>query len=382
MGFTYLGPIDGHDIGLMTKYLQNAGSLRGPVLLHVVTKKGKGYLPSETDPDKFHGVGPFDMESGEIIVGNGKGKSFSQSFGGQLLRIAKEDEAVAAITAAMPDGTGLGAFAKAFPERFFDVGIAEQHAVTFGAGLAKEGMKPFIALYSSFLQRSFDQVLHDVCLQKLPVVFGVDRAGIVGEDGETHQGVYDIAMLKPMPGMTILSPSSEKEMAEMMDFAHGFPTPVALRYPRGAMPDWDLQWTHAPLTPGKGELLREGKDLLLVPLGVMMTQALEAAKILRREGIEVGIFHPRFIKPLDAEFLSAAGRHYRRIVTIEDHALIGGFGSSVLELLNESGAAATVHRIGLPDIGIRHGKRGEILSHYRMDAPCIAETVRKLVAEK
>ncbi len=381
MGFTYLGPIDGHDIGTLTKYLKNAKSLRGPVLLHVITKKGKGYLPSETDPDKFHGVGPFHMESGEIIKNGDKGKSFSQAFGENMLRIAKDKDRVVAITAAMPDGTGLASFAQSYPERFFDVGIAEQHAVTFGAGLAKEGMKPFIAIYSSFLQRAYDQVLHDVCLQKLPVVLGIDRAGIVGEDGETHQGIYDIAMLKSMPDMVILSPSSEKEMKEMMDFAAQFPTPLALRYPRGAVSTWDQSWNHAPLVLGKGEMLWEGGEILLIPLGIMIDEAIEAAKILREQGIEVALFNPRFVKPLDEEILLAAANHYKGIVTIEDHVLVGGFGASILELFNSNNIEAPLCRIGLPDESIRHGKRCKILSCYQMDARGIAECVKKMAVK-
>lgn len=378
LGFTYLGPIDGHDIETLMKYLKNAKSLRGPVLLHVITKKGKGYLPSETDPDKFHGVGPFHMESGEIIKNGADGKSFSKVFGENLLQLGSEKENIAAITAAMPDGTGLKTFSKAFPERFFDVGIAEQHAVTFGAGLAKEGLKPFVVIYSSFLQRAYDQILHDVCLQKLPVVLGIDRAGIVGEDGETHQGIYDIAMLKSMPDITLLSPSTEKEMTEMMRFAADYPKPIALRYPRGNVSDWDAQWQHAPLSLGKGEMLWEHGDILLVPLGIMMEEAIKAAQTLREDGIETALFNPRFIKPLDEEALLQAGERYRGIVTIEDHALAGGFGAALLELYNQKQMTVPLHRIGLPDESIRQGKRCKVLSCYQMDANGIAVQVKEM----
>ena len=368
LGFTYLGPIDGHDIATLRLYLKIARGMNGPVLLHVHTKKGKGYAPSEMEPDIFHGVSPFDAVSGKIIGKSDNKPSFSSSFGSHLLDMASSDKDICAITAAMPDGTGLKDFAAVFPNRFFDVGIAEQHAVTFSAGLAKEGMKPVVAIYSSFLQRGFDQVFHDVCLQNLPVIFGIDRSGVVGEDGETHQGIYDISFLRSLPNLTIMSPSTDKEVREMLRLAKELHSPCALRYARGSVLDWDVNLDTASMEMGRGELIREGKDILFIPLGVIIKEALNAAEILQNKEIEAAVFNPRFIKPLDEENLRYLGKKYKHIITLEDHVKKGGFGSAILEFFSAAGIKSDVTVLGYPDIPIKQGKRDIILAEYGLDA--------------
>ena len=381
MGFTYLGPIDGHDIAAIEQHLGYCKNVKGPVLLHVLTKKGKGYEFAEREPDKFHGVAPFDPATG-VLKGTCRGKSFSAVFGDELLSLAVDDERVLAITAAMPDGTGLKPFSRQFPDRFFDVGIAEPHAAAYAAGLAQNGMRPWLALYSSFLQRSVDQIYHDICLQKLPVVFGIDRAGIVGEDGETHQGIYDIALLRDFPYLTILSPSTEKEMAQMMAYAAALDGPCAIRYPKGAVSCWDQHFQHAPLRPGRGELIKEGKDVLLLPLGITMAAAMKAVEILKDRGVDAGIYNPRFVKPLDEAGLRMLAKSYRYFVTVEDHVLSGGFGSAVGELLHRCGSAARLQTIGLPDEAIHQGKREEVLGYYGLDGEGIAGTVLKMLGKR
>jgi 1-deoxy-D-xylulose-5-phosphate synthase len=381
MGFTYLGPIDGHDIGAIEHHLHYCKNVKGPVLLHVLTKKGKGYTYAESEPDKFHGVGPFDPNCGEVLSSS-TGKNFSDAFGEKLCDLAALDERILAITAAMPGGTGLMSFADKFHDRFFDVGIAEPHAVTYAAGLAKNGMKPCVAVYSSFLQRSVDQIYHDVCLQKLPVVFCIDRAGIVGEDGETHQGIYDISLLRNFPYLTILSPSTEKELDEMLSFAFSFDAPCALRYPKGCLSVWDSNFNHQPLSLGKGELVKEGESVLLLPLGIMMEEAFKAVEILAKNGISAGIFNPRFVKPLDEENIARLANIYPYFVTIEDHIISGGFGSAVGETLNRIGSSTKLKTIGFPDEAIPQGCRNDVLAHYGLSAAGIAETVSTFMGQK
>lgn len=381
MGFTYLGPIDGHDIATIEQHLRYCKNVNGPVLLHVLTKKGKGYSYAENEPGKFHGIAPFDPKTGEIK--NVKpGRSFSEVFGRELCANAEMDEEILAITAAMPDSTGLTPFSKKFPDRFFDVGIAEPHAVTYAAGLAKNGMKPCVAIYSSFLQRCVDQIYHDVCLQKLPVIFGIDRAGIVGEDGETHQGVYDIALLRDFPYLTILAPGTEKELAQMLAYAFALHAPCALRYPKGCVSRWDQSYRHLPLAQGKGELIKAGKDVLLLPIGVTMDEALKAGEILKSHGVDAGIYNPRFVKPLDEEALVNFASSYRYFVTIEDHVISGGFGSAVGEVLYQNGAAVKLRTIGFPDTAIQQGKRSEVLKRYGLDGEGIAQTVLDFMDKK
>lgn len=381
MGFTYLGPIDGHDVEAIERNLRYCKNVKGPVLLHVLTKKGKGYPYAESEPDQFHGIAPFDPCSGKLLC-PASAKCFSQAFGEKLCDLAALDQRILAITAAMPGGTGLMPFAQKYRERFFDVGIAEPHAVTYAAGLAKNGMKPCFAVYSSFLQRSIDQIYHDVCLQKLPVVFGIDRAGVVGEDGETHQGIYDIALLRELPYLTLLAPSTEKELEEMLSYAFALNAPCALRYPKGAMSSWDLDFTHQPFIGGQGEMVKEGKDVLLLPLGMMMEEAIKAQEMLKNNGIDAGIFNPRFIKPLNEGDILTLAKAYPCFVTIEDHVLSGGFGSAVGEVLYRGNAAVRLKAIGLPDEAIPQGHRDEVLAHYGLSAAGIAETVLAFVRQK
>lgn len=377
LGFTYLGPIDGHDIAAVERHLQYCKNVKGPVLLHVLTQKGKGYPFAEREPDKFHGIAPFDKTTGEVKK-TGDKPSFSAVFGQKLAHLALDDPDILAITAAMPDGTGLKPFSQKFPDRFFDVGIAEPHAVTYAAGLARNNMKPCVAIYSSFLQRGADQIYHDVCLQNLPVVFGIDRAGVVGEDGETHQGIYDIALLRPFPNLTLFAPSTAGEAEAMLAYAFSLGAPCGLRYPKGAASCWDEAFVHAPLKQGKGEMVREGEKILLIPLGPMMEEALKAADALLSEGISVGIFNPRFIKPMDEASLVELSKTYSTFVTVEDHVVSGGFGSAVAEAMAKNRCRVAIYPLGYPDEPIRQGKRGFLMAKYGLDAKGIADAVRKI----
>ena len=335
MGITYLGPVDGHDLKTLIKTLNEAKRVNHAVLVHVVTKKGKGYLPAETNPSKFHGTGPFDVTTGETIGGSGK-DSYTDIFSKVLADIGKKDKKVVAITAAMADGTGLSRFAKLFPERFFDVGIAEEHAMTFAAGLAAGGMKPVFAVYSSFLQRAFDQTIHDVCLQNLPVVIAVDRAGLVGSDGETHQGVFDLSFLSLIPNLSILSPKNRWEMADMVRFAVGFQYPIALRYPRGEAYE-GLKEFRAPIEYGKSELLYEERE------------------DLKAAGYQCSLINARFVKPLDTERIRKISGNHRILVTIEENVLTGGFGEQVEDFVMREGIPLKVCTIGISDDYVEHG---------------------------
>ncbi|MEG2638521.1 MAG: 1-deoxy-D-xylulose-5-phosphate synthase [Clostridiales bacterium] len=377
-GFTYLGPIDGHDIPLLRQYLKNAIGLHGPVLIHVHTIKGKGYYHAEANPDVFHGVGKFDSITGKILKSNNT-LNFSKSFGTHLLDMASSDQRICAITAAMPDGTGLSEFARIFPNRFFDVGIAEQHAITFAAGLAQGGSRPVVAVYSSFLQRGIDQVFHDVCLQNLPVIIALDRSGIVGEDGETHQGIYDISLLRTLPNITIMSPSTDKEVRDMLRFAKELGTPCVLRYPRGEVGNWDSQRENLPITLGSGELVANGSDILLIPLGIMMEEALKARDILENKGIKVGVFNPRFVKPLDEINLRYLCKKYKKIICIEDHVKEGGFGSSILEFCNNENINVHISSLGYPNTPIKQGNRDVILANYGLNATGIAKKAMEIL---
>ena len=381
LGFTYLGPIDGHDTAAVERHLQYCKNVKGPVLLHVLTQKGKGYAFAEREPDKFHGIAPFDKTTGEVLK-NGGTTRFSRVFGQTLSKLALDDPDILAITAAMPDGTGLKPFSRQFPDRFFDVGIAEPHAVTYAAGLARNNMKPCVAIYSSFIQRAADQIYHDVCLQKLPVVFGIDRAGIVGEDGETHQGVYDISLLRSFPYLTIMSPGTAAETEEMLAYAFALKAPCALRYPRGGVSLWDAEYTHKPLALGKGDTVIEGENVLLIPLGIMMEEGLKAAEILKEEGISVGVFNPRFVKPVDEDSLAELAKTYSCFVTIEDHTVSGGFGSAVAEAMARRDCRIAIKQLGYPDEPIRQGKRGLLMSKYGLDAEGIAAAVRKIMGKE
>ncbi len=381
-GFEYVGPIDGHNIELLQETLENVRRFDDAVLIHVVTKKGKGYRPAEENPSLFHGVGPFDVATGKVHKGKGGASSYTAIFGETIRKIAADDERVVALTAAMPDGTGLTPFARDFPQRFFDVGIAEQHGVTFAAGLAAEGLRPVFAVYSSFLQRAYDQVFHDVCLQNLPVLFAIDRAGVVGSDGPTHHGVFDLSYLRHLPNMTIMAPKDENELQHMLQTALLHDGPVAVRYPRGNGVSVPLDQSLKELPVGKGELLRRGKDGALIALGTMVCPALEAAEILAGEGLDLAVVNARFVKPLDRDLILAMAGQTGRLFTVEENVLMGGFGTAVMELLEEEGAHDVgVTRIGYPDRFIEQGEQPELRAMYGLDAAGICRRVRTALQE-
>ncbi|MDD2501912.1 MAG: 1-deoxy-D-xylulose-5-phosphate synthase [Geobacter sp.] len=375
-GFEYIGPIDGHDLPLLLETMERVKKLDNAVLIHVITTKGKGYKPAEQNPSLFHGVGPFEIETGKVLKGKGGAASYTAIFGNTLARLAEEDERVVAITAAMPDGTGLTNFAKQHPERFFDVGIAEQHGATFAAGLACEGKKPVFAVYSTFLQRAYDQVLHDVCIQNLPVVFALDRGGVVGNDGPTHHGVFDLSYLRHIPNMTLMAPKDENELQHMLKTAIMHDGPVALRYPRGNGYGVPLDQDLKSLPVGKAELLREGADGVLVALGSMVYPAMEAAADLVSEGLELSVVNARFVKPLDAELILQLAKRFGKLITLEENVLQGGFGTAVLELLEEQGVQAQVLRIGYPDQYIEQGEQHELRAMHGLDKAGITKSVR------
>ncbi len=377
-GFDYFGPIDGHNFDELIETLENVANIKGPVLLHVVTKKGKGFAPAEENPPKYHGVGPFNQETGEVKGGKpGGAASYTGVFGDTLVELAAADERMVAITAAMTEGTGLKRFAESYPERFFDVGIAEQHAVTFAAGLACQGLRPVVTIYSTFLQRAYDQVLHDVCLQNLPVTFAMDRGGLVGADGPTHHGVFDLSFMRHIPNMTFAVPRNEVELRRIMKTASQFDGPFAYRYPRGNGVGLPLEGSIEALEVGKGELLRQGNDGLIVALGVMVGEALEAAKILSQQGVEIAVVDARFIKPLDRELILEQASKVPLVVTAEENALQGGFGAAVLELLNDAGMSVPVVRIGIPDHFVEQGTQAELRAQLGIDADGIVASVLK-----
>jgi len=381
LGFTYFGPVDGHNITAMKNTFRRALRIKGPVLVHVVTEKGKGYGFAEAAPERFHGIGPFDMANGRPRSKK-QGPTYTEVFGRTLVRLGEEKPDLVAITAAMASGTGLDQFAEKFPDRFYDVGIAEQHAVTMAAALAAGGARPVFAVYSTFLQRAYDQIIHDVCIQNLPVVFAVDRAGITGEDGETHQGLFDLTFLRTIPRMSIMAPRNEDELQHMLYTAvHAAPGPVAVRYPRDHGEGVEL--TAPSLLPwGKGELLKEGDDLLIIAAGTRAGAALEAAEKLFWQGIRVALINPRFIKPLDEELILTWARRCGRILTVEDNVLAGGFGSAVMELLEQKGLYLPVKRLGIADIFVPHGPRAALLSYYHLDAAGIYEAAASFVGAK
>lgn len=375
LGFTYLGPIDGHSITSLTEVLQTAKSIQGPVLVHVVTCKGKGYGPAECNADKFHGPGPFCIETGEIIK-NGTNPTYTGVFGDTLIKLAENNRDVIAITAAMAEGTGLRKFAGKFPERFFDVGIAEPHALTLAAGLAAEGKRPVVAIYSTFGQRGYDQIIHDICLQNLPVTLAIDRAGVVGEDGPTHQGVFDISYLRHIPNLTVMAPKDENELRHMLTTSVTGDGPVAIRYPRGSGLGVSMEEPLQTMEIGKAEELRSGQNVALLAIGAMVDPCMKASDLLASRGIKAGVVNARFVKPLDEELLRKLAREIGIIVTVEDNILAGGFGSAVLEYINNQNMHwVKVLRIGFPDQFIEHGARNELLARYGMTAEGIADTV-------
>ena len=376
MDITYLGPVDGHDIRKLVKVLSEARRVDRAVLVHVITKKGKGYAPAEENPARFHGLGPFDIGTGEP-VGAEETDSYTQVFSKVLVDIAKWDDKVAAITAAMADGTGLSAFSRRFPERFFDVGIAEEHAMTFAAGLAAGGMKPVFAVYSSFLQRAYDQTLHDVCLQDLPVVVAVDRAGLVGSDGETHQGVFDLSFLSTIPNMTVISPKNRWEMADMLRFAFDFGHPVAIRYPRGAAYE-GMKKFRAPIEYGKSEVLYEEEDIVVIFVGHMAELADRVRRGIKDTGYSCSLVNARFVKPLDTSLLEELAKDHRLFVTIEENVLTGGFGEQVADYISRAGLDVRVRSIGISDEYVEHGNVEVLRKEVGLDKDVI---VKQAVAD-
>ncbi|MBR4632522.1 MAG: 1-deoxy-D-xylulose-5-phosphate synthase [Elusimicrobia bacterium] len=357
MGFTYVGPIDGHNINQLIEILTKVKNFTGPVLLHVVTKKGKGYKPAEKNPTKFHGIGPFDIETGKTI--SLKKVTYTEVFSKAIVKLAKADEKIVAITAAMPDGTGLKDFSKKYPERFFDVGIDEAHAVTFAAALAAGGLKPIVAIYSTFMQRALDSIIHDVALQNLPVIMMLDRAGIVGEDGATHHGAFDLAYLKYIPNLTIMAPANETELQDMLNTALTLKGPSVIRYPRGSGSRLaSFQRDFEVLETGKAKLEKEGKDACIVCLGNVLQVCLDAAKELESEGVSVSVLNVRFLKPFDETAVKDILKYTNKIVTVEEGSLIGGMGETVKSVL--SGKDVKVCSIGLPDEFVEHGKQNLI----------------------
>jgi 1-deoxy-D-xylulose-5-phosphate synthase len=377
LGFQYFGPLEGHHLDHLIETFRNVRKLKGPILVHVLTQKGRGYRPAEKNPDIYHGVGRFEKETGKIYS-NSAPPTYTAVFGRTLVKLAGEDERVVAITAAMPLGTGLVEFSKRFPERFYDIGIAEQHGVTFAAGLALEGMRPVVAIYSTFLQRAYDQIVHDVCLQHIPVVFAMDRGGIVGEDGATHQGLFDLSYLRHIPGMVLLAPMDENELRRILLTAIQYEDgPIAFRYPRGKGYGVPLEDEIRPLEIGRGEVLREGKDVLILAIGSAVYPALQAAVLLDNEGIDVTVINSRFVVPLDEELIGdLVGRH-RILLTVEENVITGGFGSAVLEFLHAAGCTPPrVYRLGIPACFVEHSPQAVLRKQYRLDAEGIAQEVR------
>jgi 1-deoxy-D-xylulose-5-phosphate synthase len=378
--FDYVGPINGHRLDRLIETFTNVTHVEGPVLVHVITTKGKGYQPAECDPSRFHGLGRFEVTTGELVTGKGP-PSYTEVFGETLVKLAREDERIIAITAAMPEGTGLSQFASSYPDRFFDVGICEQHAVTFAAGLAAEGFRPVVAIYSTFLQRAYDQILHDVCLQNLPVVFVMDRGGLVGEDGPTHQGLFDFSYLRHMPNMVLMAPADENELRSMLKTALVHEGPVAIRYPRGAAMGVPIDAEPDLLPMGKGKLVRRGSDLAILAIGNRVAPAIEAAMALESEGLKAAVVNCRFVKPLDRELILQAAGDSGRLITVEENVLQGGFGSAVLELLADEGCTdIKVVRLGVPDQFVEHASQGAQRSLCGIDTQAIIQAARAMVS--
>lgn len=378
LGFTYLGPVDGHNIEDLENTLNQAKRMKGPMLVHVITKKGKGYEPAVNNPDAFHGIGKFDISTGQAIKTTNL-PSYTDVFGQTIVDIARDNEKILAITAAMPTGTGLTDFADKYPDRFFDVGIAEQHAVTLAGGLATQGYKPFFAVYSTFLQRGYDQVLHDICLQSLPVVFAIDRAGLVGQDGETHHGVFDIAYLRHIPNIIIMMPKDEGELRQMIYTASLVKDrPVALRYPRGNGQGVSLDEPLEEIAIGKMEEIATGKDGTIIALGPMVKLAQDTAAILAEDGYELGVINARFAKPLDQALLDKLAREGKPIFSIEEHVLQGGFGSALMEYYEETGQDSNVvKRFGIPDIFVEQGSPTELLDKLGLSPEQLSLAIKK-----
>lgn len=378
--FQYVGPIQGHRLDRLIEAFKNAKYLEGPVLMHVLTTKGRGYRPAEIDPTAFHGTGPFEITTGKPQYTPDTNKSYTKVFGETIIELARQNDKVIAVTAAMPEGTGLTGFRETFPDRFFDVGIAEQHAVTFAAGMATQGFKPVVAIYSTFLQRAYDQILHDVCLQKLPVVFALDRAGIVGEDGPTHHGLFDLSYMRHLPNMVVMAPKDEDELRHMLKTAIYYSGPISIRYPRGAGYGVSLSSTVRTIPIGEAEILREGADILILAIGPTVYPTLEAAEELTHFGIKASVINARFAKPLDISLITTWVRKTGRVLTVEENVKEGGFGSAVLELLEEEHLTnVRIRRLGIPDLFVEHGSQKILREKYGLDAQSIYKAAREMV---
>ena len=374
MGITYLGPVDGHDIPAMLRVIQEAKRVKGAVLIHVKTQKGKGYGPAERHPARFHGAEPFDIKTG--IPSNPRDKAnYTDVFSTVMMKLGQRDEKVVAITAAMPDGTGLKRFKNAYPDRFFVVGIAEEHAVTFAAGLAAGGMKPIVAIYSSFLQRAYDQILHDVCIQNLPVVFAIDRAGLVGSDGETHQGIFDLSYLSSIPNMHIMAPKNKWELSDMLKFAVNFEAPIAIRYPRGEAYD-GLKDYRNPIEYGKAEWIFEEDEIAILAVGSMVKTGLQVYEKLKSEGYRCSLCNARFVKPIDTKMVDKAATH-KVVVTLEENVLSGGFGEKVCDYMKNKQYTTELVMVGIPDEYVEHGNVDQLRKDISMDADSIIEKIKK-----
>jgi len=376
--FDYFGPIKGHRLDHLIRILKNIRELEEPVLLHITTTKGKGYLPAEKNPVYFHGVGSFDIQKGKCLKSKDDVPTYTSVFGKTLIDLATNDNRIIAVTAAMPEGTGLTEFAKLFPDRFFDVGIAEAHGVAFAAGIAAEGLKPVVAIYSTFLQRAYDQIVHDVCLDSLNVMFAIDRGGIVGQDGPTHHGLFDLSYLRSIPNMIVMAPKDEAELQHMLFTAIHCSGPVAVRYPRGKGIGVSLPDTLIPYEIGKGELVAEGKDIVIFAIGHSVQEAINARSLLLDENIDVSVVNCRFVKPLDEELILTLSSKAAKIITVEENVLQGGFGSAVLELLADNQLLKQVKRLGIPDTYVEHGPQSVLRSNYGIDAEGIVACVKKL----
>ncbi len=373
MGITYLGPVDGHNVEEMVKVLNEAKRVNKAVLVHVITEKGRGYEPAIKHPARFHGAEPFDIETG-LPVNKKEKANYTDVFSTVMFKLGARNDKVVAITAAMAEGTGLKRFRNVYPERFFDVGIAEQHAVTFAAGLAAGGMIPIVAIYSSFLQRAYDQILHDVCIQNLPVIFAIDRAGLVGSDGETHQGIFDLSYLSSVPGMHIMAPKNKWELSDMLKFAVDAGVPIAIRYPRGQAYD-GLKEYRAPIQMGVSEIIYEEKDVALLAVGSMVKTAVEAREILKNKGVKVTVVNSRFVKPIDTDVIDKLSAKHSLIVPMEENVASGGYGEKVIEYVKEKGLSVKVLPIAIPDEYVEHGSVDLLKQEIGIDAASVAERV-------
>ena len=379
MGITYLGPVNGHDIGAMVTVINEARRVKGPVLIHMLTEKGKGYQPAERHPARFHGTEPFDIETGlpskPRTVAN-----YTDIFSTVMCKLGQRDEKIVAVTAAMPDGTGLKRFHNMYPDRFFDVGIAEEHAVTFAAGLAAGGLKPIVAIYSSFLQRAYDQILHDVCIQNLPVVFAVDRAGIVGSDGETHQGIFDFTYLSGIPNMNLCAPKNKWELSDMLKFAVQLGRPIAIRYPRGTAYE-GLKEFRAPIELGRGEWIYRESRIALLAVGSMVKTGEQVRQLLKEQGFEASLLNARFVKPIDEDAVREACRGHELLVTMEENVACGGYGEKVLDYMNREVLSRPVLNISIPDAYVEHGNTELLKKEIGIDAESIVQRILKKMTE-